>query len=91
VATYGEAATRLLSECRACLDGNLPLADFKAAVWRAAEQVVLVEECDLRAFLQIAEGRLDMIEHTSNGDDVFEATVPIAREVETRVRAYLAS
>jgi hypothetical protein len=89
--TYPETAQKLLEACDAYLNRQLGLAEIKNAVWSSAQEIVLVDERGLRDFLQTAEGRLDMVEHTTDAAAVFEATTPVVREVRQRVAAYLNS
>jgi hypothetical protein len=56
VATYREAARQLLTACRAYLDQKASLADLKAAVWEATEQIVLVDDRDLPDFSRPPRG-----------------------------------
>lgn len=90
MATYPEAARKLLASCDAYLGRGASLAETKSAIWNAAQQIVLVDERELRDFLQAAEGRLDSIEHMTDARSVFEATSLVVREVRDRMRTYLA-
>ena len=89
--TYPDTAQKLLAACDAYVNRQLALTDMKNAIWGSAQEIVLVDERDLRDFLQTAEGRLDVIEHTTDAAAVFEATTPVVREVGQRMAAYLSS
>jgi hypothetical protein len=91
VPTYPKAARELLASCDAYLGGSASLAETKSAIWSAAQQIVLVDERELRDFLQAAEGRLDLIEHTTDAASVFQATLPVVREVHDRMLIYLSA
>ena len=90
MATYPEAAHKLVASCDSYLGGVASLAQTKSAIWDAAQQIVLVDERELRDFLQAAEGRLDLIEHTTDAPSVFQATSLVVREVRVRMLTYLA-
>lgn len=90
MAIYKSAAAALIDSCNAYRDREMTLPALKARVWEAAQSIVAIEEKALRSFLQQAEGRLDMVEHTRDEDEVFAATLRIVREIEDELRAYLA-
>jgi 2-keto-3-deoxy-galactonokinase len=83
--TYPEAARELLASCDAYIGGLASFAETKSAIWSAAQQIVLVDKRELHDFLQVAEGRLDMIQHTTNTDSVFQATLPVVQGARDRV------
>ena len=86
--TYSDAARELVAACDAYLNGRSDLAATKTAIWTATDQIVAGEDRDLRDFLLSAEGRLDIIEHTTDNPEIHEATAPIVREVRDRAAAY---
>jgi hypothetical protein len=86
---YPAVAAALLEKSDQYRKGLLTLDSLKRAVWQAADEIVAVEERGLRGFLQKAEGRLDMIEHTRDRDAVFDETLRVVTEIEERLREYL--
>jgi len=50
-----------------------------------------VSEADTRRFLKAAEGDLDMIEHTTDAERTFEATLPVVAGIKTELTRYLSS
>jgi hypothetical protein len=89
VPIYPQAARDLLDTCREYREQVVSLASIKSAIWQTADEVVAVEDRPLRDFLQAAEGRLDVIEHITNDERIFDETLPVIEEVESRLREYL--
>jgi hypothetical protein len=89
VPTYPDAAQRLLATCDSYLSGEVDLLQLKAAVWETADTVVDVSEGATRRFLQAAEGDLDVIEHTTDTERTFEATLSVVEGIKTELKRYL--
>jgi hypothetical protein len=88
--TYPEAAQNLLNTCQDYRLRLLSLESLKRIVWGTALEVVDVEERATRDFLQAAEGKLDMLEHTIDEERLFDATLPVVSEIEEQMARYLA-
>lgn len=86
---YERVATSLIASCRGYRARQLTLSELKARVWDAAQSIVAVEEKSVRVFLQRAEGRLDIVEHTTNEDEIFDASLVIVAQIERRLQSYL--
>lgn len=91
MAIYRDVVRELLQRCEDYREGRLALADFKSAIWGATQVIVAVEERSLRDFLQRAEGRLDVLEHMTDAEKVFSATLPVVSEIEGELRRSLES
>lgn len=65
---------------------SLTLNDLKAALWKAASEVVAHDERSLRSFLQWAEGQLDMIQFTTDDAYLYGRTLEIVERVEEMMR-----
>lgn len=91
MAIYPQAAATLLEQCRSYQDGALSLQTLKAGVWDAAQTITAIEESAMRDFLQEVEGRLDLIEHTTNRDHIFDQTLPVVAELTSHLSSYLDS
>lgn len=85
---YPDQVKAVLRACLSYQDGKIELDELKAEIWDGVQAVVAVEEAEFRRFLQSAEGRLDMIQFTT--EDVRASALDVVREIEARVRAHLA-
>jgi hypothetical protein len=65
---------------------SLTLDELKAALWKAASEVVAHDERSLRAFLQWAEGQLDMVQFTTDDAYLYGRTLEIVERVEEMMR-----
>lgn len=83
---YRDTITKILENCSKYRCNNISLDDLKKAVWEAAQQIESADEYDLRRFLQSIEGRLDLVQFTTDSAEVFDATVPIVQELEDLAR-----
>lgn len=66
MAIYAEALQEVREACTRYRQQSSNLDDLQAALWKAIETVVAVEERELRDFLQRAEGELEMVQFTAN-------------------------
>lgn len=85
---YPDQVKAVLRACHAFEEGIIGLDELKAEIWKGAQAVVAVDEADFRRFLQAAEGRLDMIQVTT--EHVNASARDIVREIQARVREHLA-
>ena len=58
------------------------LDDLKATILATAERVTEYDRRDLRKLLVEAEGRLDMIQFTTDSDLIHGTTLPVLDEIE---------
>ncbi len=87
MATYYPDALRKL--LRACCDyraKTMDLDELKSIVWETASAVVSIEEAEFRRYLQAVEGRLDMIQFTT--EEVRSEGLKVVEELEGRSRAH---
>jgi hypothetical protein len=86
---YPEALQRLLRACSDFRAEGIGLDDLKSIVWETASTVVSIEEARFSEYLQALEGRLDMIQFTT--DEVRSEALKVVAELETRTRAHFAA
>lgn len=79
---YGTTITMLRRKCSEYRRKKASLDDLKSAVWQAAQEIESSDEYELRKSLQTIEGRLDVIQFTTDSDKVFDATLLIVEELE---------
>lgn len=65
---YPNVVQRLLIACRSYLAGELSLPGFQGEVRLAEEQIVAIEERDLKAHLFAAENRIEELIYTMEED-----------------------
>ena len=88
--TIYEEQLRSLSEALAQYrDRRLTIDEIKARVWTTAQEVTSYEDRELRKFLQSAEGKLDMIQFTTDTENIFPASLEIVDAIEERIRTEL--
>ena len=61
---------------------NVAIEELKQTVWEAAFSIQRWEYCKLRKTLEEIEGRLDLVQFTTNSEGIFDATLPIIKELE---------
>jgi hypothetical protein len=88
---YPDVLRRLLEATRVYRRREMQLATYKAVLWQAAEDIVAVEERSLREFLQAAEGKLDVIQFTTDEAELFNATLPTLESMEERLSTSMPS
>ena len=76
------AIVNLLVRCEEYRLQNVPLDELKQAVWETAQTIESSDEYEFRKALQVIEGRLDMVQFTTDSETVFDATLPIIHELE---------
>ncbi len=81
---YNETLTRLYNDCEKYRNRLSDIDELKTAFWKAAQAITHIEEKELRNFLQSVEGRLDMIQFTS--ENVFEDSLEIVSELTEKIR-----
>ena len=78
-----------LSELRVTLaeykQKNIDLDTLIAAVWQASSEVVLIEEKELRLFLQKSEAELDSLKFTVDDNLLFSETLKVVERMEARL------
>lgn len=72
----------VLDSCCKYRNGTVSLEELKGVVWETAHAVESSDEYDLRKKLQAIEGRLDMVQFSTDSDKVFLTTLPIVEELE---------
>jgi len=80
--SYTSTITTILERCSEYRRNDISLDDLKRTVWDAAQTIESAHEYDLRKSLQAIEGRLDMIQFTTDSDKVYETTLPVVQELE---------
>ena len=86
---YPAVARQLLHACGEYRQHRIDLTSLKASTWSAASQILIPQEKAFRDYLQQAEGRLDMLEFTTDDDKLLDATLELVEELEIRLRRYL--
>jgi len=81
---YDEILTKLSDDCEKYRNRLSEIEELKTAVWQAAQTITYSEDKKLRNFLQSAEGKLDMIQFTS--ENVFEDSLQIVSEIIEKIR-----
>jgi hypothetical protein len=66
--------------------GTASLDELKARVLATAERVTEYDRRALRTFLLDAEGRLDMIQFTTDSNRVYTKTLPVVDELAKAIR-----
>ncbi len=84
MAMYDDILTKLYNDCEKYRNHISDMDELKTAVWQAAQSLANFEEKELRYFLQQAEGRLDMIQFTS--ENIFEDSLEIVSEITEKIR-----
>ncbi|MEK6270773.1 MAG: hypothetical protein N2B57_08465 [Planctomycetales bacterium] len=79
---YRNTITTVREKCSEYRRNAISLDDLKKAVWEAAQHIKSADEYDLRKSLQSIEGRLDMVQFTTDSAKIFEATLPIVQELD---------
>lgn len=80
---YYQTKIDLLSAIKNYKNGVIDLDAFKCSIWKAASEVVAVEEKEFRLFLQQAEGELDSLQFTIDDNLLFDETVKVANRIES--------
>lgn len=88
---YPTAIVTLLERCKEYRLRNVPRDELKQAVWEAARAVESSDEYEFRKSLQVIEGRLDMVQFTTDSKKVFDATRSIIYELEEALNNVLSS
>jgi hypothetical protein len=83
---YRNTIAMVRQKCSEYRCGTASLDELKAAVWEAAQQIESSDENELRNSLQSIEGRLDMIQFTTENAKVFAATLPLVHDLEELMR-----
>ena len=65
---------------------ELSLDDYKARLWRTAQETEAVEDWELRGFLKHAEGDLDRLQFTVDTGLLFERTLEVVARVDARLQ-----
>lgn len=86
---YPVIIIELLERCQEFRSRTVPLDALKASVWDAAQSVVSIEDRELRKFLQQAEAKLDMVEHTADTGKVFDSVTEVVADLEIELRRHL--
>ncbi len=87
--TYPNVANDLIAACDSYIERRITLADLQSWVSNVADQIALVDERDIREYLEDAEAELELIRFTS--DDVINESRRVATEVRARMVAYLSA
>jgi hypothetical protein len=88
MALYPQALARLRAACLDYRSHRIGIEQLQAAIWSAAQEIVAVEEKELRRFLQNAEGRLDLLRFTVDQSSLFDRTLELVSEIENYVREW---
>ncbi len=88
---YPIEIVNLLERCKEYRLQNVPLDELKQAIWKAAQTIESSDEYEIRKSLQVIEGRLDMVQFTTDSEIVFDATLPIIHELEETLNNVLPS
>lgn len=76
---YPDFVRGVIDACLAYQAHKISLDALKSEIWKGAMAIASVQEADFRHFLQAAEGRLDILQFTT--EDVRTAVIPIVREI----------
>ena len=76
------AITDLLEKCKKYHKRTIALEELKQTLWEAAISIERKENYQLRKTLEAIEGRLDIVQFTTDSEGVFDATIPIITELE---------
>ena len=82
---YNSTIDELKSAISDYKEGTVDLNSLKASVWKAASEIVSVEEKELRIFLQKAEAELDSLQFTVDDESLFDETLKVATKIETHL------
>jgi hypothetical protein len=85
---YPSVLDELARACEQYRRRALSLDEFKAAVWKAASEIVAQEERELREHLQRADGELDMIQFTTNEPEIFNRSLEVVDHLEAVTRRW---
>jgi len=85
---YPSVLDELQRACEQYRNHSLTMDGLKAAVWKAASEVVAHEERELRDHLQQAEGQLDVIQFTTNESEIFDHSLGVVDRIEATVRRW---
>lgn len=88
---YEKTISNLLTSTKNYKQKKIKLDEYQLSIWRAASEIVLIEEKELRNFLQKAEGKLELLRFTvdENMIDTFEPSLKIVSEIEKRLQKEL--
>jgi len=86
---YSTTIANMLEQCSEYRLRKVSLDKLKRIVWEAAQRVESSDEHGLRQSLQVIEGRLDMVQFTTDSDKVFDASIPVIQELEDLARNVL--
>lgn len=89
MALYPDVAVDVAQACRRYRDRLISEEELQQHLWKAAQTIVAIEEKDLREYLQHAEGQLELLRFTVDGDRVYDSALPLVSEIEKRVAEYL--
>ena len=64
------------------------IEELQSIIWNAAEQIVALEEKELRRSLQNAESKLELLRFTVDSEQVYEQSLMVIAEVEKQVEEW---
>jgi hypothetical protein len=88
MALYPQAVARARTACLDYRARRIGIEQLQTAIWSTSQEIVAVEEKELRRFLQNAEGRLDMLRFTVDQALLFERTLELVGEIEDYLRRW---
>lgn len=83
MSTYLSTLTELKSDISKFKNKTVDLNSLKVSVWKAASEIVSVEEKELRMFLQRAEAELDSLQFTVDEEILFDETLKVVSGIES--------
>ena len=86
---YPKILENLLTVCRNYRSGDVSLEGLQSAVGNAEDQIVAVEERELREFLMDVGGRIEELLYTASGARLDTEAERIVSEVEAQLRTCL--
>ena len=81
---YHKTIKRLKNGCESYCLKNITIDQLKNELAKSSQEIVAVDEQNLRSFLLSAEGQLDMLQFTV--EDVFSESLLIVEKIQERIK-----
>lgn len=79
---YPDIVRSLLEDCGRYRRREWTLDALKSAIWGATEQIISLEDRELRRYLQQTEAELDEMQFTLDSETLFDETLKVVERLE---------
>ena len=89
MSVYKNIIQNALDACNDYRSKKITLDYLPGLIANAAEQIVLIEEKELREFLFDLAGELNIVQYTIDDDKIYDAALKLVEEIEARLHKEL--